>query len=167
MTPTKAFLSLLISAGLVAAATPALAQQRAFDPNAPLDIFTEEQLAFDAQTCTAKLTGNFQITQDQMRLLGESLTARSPKRSGACRDSDINRVEVDRNVFYVTPTERVRADHAVYDLQTDTVTFTGGVIVVRGENVSSSQRLVINLRTNDFTLSGGVRAILYPDRRTP
>lgn len=164
MTPTKPLLSVLIAAGLAAAASPAFAQQRSFDPNAPLDIATQEQLAFDAQACTAKLTGDFQITQDRMRLLGRSLTARSPKRGGECRNTDINRVEVDQNVFYVTPTERVRADHAVYDLQTDTVTFTGGVIVVRGENVSASERLVINLRTNDFTLSGGVRAVLYPDR---
>ena len=160
MTPSKARLPLLIAAAL--AATPALAQDWTFNPNAPLDLSQAEQAAFNQQDCTGELRGNVEINQDRARIRAQTMTTQATKRGSSC--GGIIRVEAKGEVFYVTPNERVRADRAVYDLRADTVTFTGGVIVVRGDNVTSSDRLVINLRTNDFTLGGGVRAILYPDR---
>lgn len=164
MTPSKASLSLLIATAAMAWAPCALAQAPAwtFNPNAPLDVSAPEQAAFDQQTCRGELRGNVEINQDRVRLRARTMTTQATKRGSSC--DGITRVEADGEVFYVTPSERVRADHAVYDLRADTVTFTGGVIVVRGENVTSSDRLVINLRTNDFTLGGGVRAVLYPER---
>lgn len=162
MTLKTAALSVLIAAAVVGTAAPALAQEWTFNPNAPLDVSAPEQAAFDQQNCTGELRGNVEINQDRVRLRARTMKTQATKRGGSC--DGITRVEADGEVFYVTPNERVRADHAVYDLRADTVTFTGGVIVVRGDNVTSSDRLVVNLRTNDFTLGGGVRAVLYPER---
>ena len=44
------------------------------------------------------------------------------------------------------------------------MTFTGGVIVVRGQDVAATDKLVINLRTNDFAMTGATRSIIYPER---
>lgn len=169
MTPSKTIPSALIAAAAallaVAGAGPALAQAKTsgwtFNPNAPLEVSQAEELAADLQTCSGTLNGNVEINQDRVRLRARTMTTQQAKRGGSC--GAINRVEAQGDVFYVTPNERVRADRAVYDVRADTVTFTGGVIVVRDQNVSSSDKLVINLRTNNFSLTGGVHAVLYPE----
>lgn len=157
----KALLSALLAATTLATAAPALAQWVA-NPNAPVSVGAEEQGAFDTQTCTSQWKGNVEVTQDRIRLRAQSLTTHHAKRGGSC--GDIQKLDADRDVYYVTPNESVRADRAVYNLADDTVTFTGGVIVVRGQNVATSQRLVINLKNNDASLNGRVRGVFYPDR---
>jgi lipopolysaccharide export system protein LptA len=161
MTPTKALLSVLFAAGLSSLAAPAVAQW-ALDPDAPLDISAPEQSNYSTQTCVLELKGDVQITQDRVRLIAGSITGRQAKRAGAC--GAWTRLEADRDVYYVTPDEKVRADHAVYDVSGKTVTFTGGVVVVRGQNVAAADKAVINLKTNDFTLTGHTRSIVYPER---
>jgi lipopolysaccharide export system protein LptA len=160
MTPTKAILTVLI-VGLCATAAPAMAQA-VLDPNAPLDISAPEQSEYRTDTCTLELKGNVSITQDRVRLLAGTITTSQAKRAGNC--GAWTRLEAVRDVYYVTPNEKVRADRAVYDVSGKTVTFTGGVIVVRGQDVAATDKLVINLRTNDFTMTGAVRSIIYPDR---
>jgi len=160
MTPTKATLALLI-AGLCATAAPAMAQA-VLDPNAPLDISAPEQSEYKTQTCTLELRGNVSITQDRLRLLAGTITTYQAKRGGNC--GAWTRLEAVRDVYYVTPNEKVRADRAVYDVTGKTVTFTGGVIVVRGQDVAATNKLVIDLRTNDFTMTGGSRSIIYPEQ---
>ena len=161
MTPTKATLAAL-TAGLCAiAAAPAMAQA-VLDPNAPLDISAPEQSEYRMQTCTLELKGNVSITQDRIRLLAGTITTYQAKRGGDC--GAWTRLEAVRDVYYVTPSERVRADRAVYDVTGRTVTFTGGVVVVRGQDVAATEKLVIDLRTNDFTMTGGSRSIIYPGR---
>jgi lipopolysaccharide export system protein LptA len=162
MTPTKATLAVLI-ASLCAAAAPAMAQA-VLDPNAPLDISAPEQSEYKTQTCTLELKGNVSITQDRIRLLAGTITTYQAKRGDNC--GAWTRLEAVRDVYYVTPDERVRADRAVYDIAGKTVTFTGGVIVVRGQDVAATDKLVINLRTNDFAMTGATRSIIYPERTT-
>jgi lipopolysaccharide export system protein LptA len=159
----KAILSAVTAAALAAAVAPAMAQSEwTFNPNAALDVTSEEQ-RLNAQTCTVALSGNVEIMQDRIRLRARMMNGYSERRGGDCGDS-MTRVEADGDVYYVTPNESVRADHAVYNLANNTATFTGGVIVVRGQNVAAADKLVINLATNDFTLSGHTRSILYPER---
>jgi lipopolysaccharide export system protein LptA len=140
---------------------PALAQWSA-NPNAPVSVSAEEQGAFNTSTCVSNWRGNVEVTQDRIRLRARTLTTHHVKRGGSC--GDISRMEAENDVYYVTPNEAVRADKAVYNLTADTVTFTGGVIVQRGQNVATSERLVINLRNNDAALSGRVRGVFYPSR---
>ena len=163
MTPTKATLAALIAGFCAAAiaAAPAMAQA-VLDPNAPLDISAPEQSEYRMQTCTLELKGNVSITQDRIRLLAGTITTYQAKRGGDC--GAWTRLEAVRDVYYVTPNERVRADRAVYDVTGRTVTFTGGVVVVRGQDVAATEKLVIDMRTNDFTMTGGSRTIIYPQR---
>ena len=156
----KAIVPALAAAGLVSAA-PALAQT-ALEPNGPVDLGYEGDGVFNPNTCSWEAVGNVRVTQNRIRLIAQRMVVRSPRRGGEC-GSGIVHVQADGDVYYVTPTESIRADHAVYDLPNDTVTFTGGVIVVRGKNVSTAGRVVINVKTNATTMSGGTRAILYPE----
>ena len=164
MTPTKATIAVLMIAGLCATAAPAMAQA-VLDPNAPLDISAPEQGEYKTQTCTLELKGDVSITQDRIRLLAGTITTYQARRGGDC--GAWTRLEAVRDVYYVTPNERVRADRAVYDVSGKTVTFTGGVVVVRGQDVAATDKLVINLATNDFTMTGAVRSVIYPARTAP
>ena len=156
----KAIFPALAAAGLLSAA-PALAQT-ALEPNGPVDLAYEGDGAFNPNTCTWEVVGDVRVTQNRIRLIAQRMSVRSPRRGDRCGGGIVH-VQADGDVYYVTPNESVRADHAVYDLPNDTVTFTGGVIVVRGKNVSTAERVVVNVKTNATTMSGGTRAILYPE----
>jgi lipopolysaccharide export system protein LptA len=84
---------------------------------------------------------------------------------------DVDRVEADGNVFYVTPEQTVRGDHAVYTYATDIVVVTGDVVAVRARTWRAATSMTVNTKTNDVKMESNatgrgkrrVRAVLYPD----
>jgi lipopolysaccharide export system protein LptA len=153
-------LSIGMIAASVLAAGAASAQEWRPDPNAPLDISASESGVFNNENCTSVWKGSVRVVQGRARLMSQTMTTRAPKRAGKCGDT--NKLELERNVFYVTPDAVVRADHALYDRDADTVLFTGDVIVTRGKDVSTGTKLTVNLKTNDTTMEGPVRAFIQP-----
>ena len=129
------------------------------DPNEPVDLKSDGSQTSNGG-CTLVLTGHVQVTQKQARLVGHMATAVSPKKGSGC--GDYQTVDVDKDVFYVTPDATVRADHALYDLGADKVTFTGSVVMLRGDDVGTGNKLVMDLKTNDYTLDGPVHAVIAP-----
>lgn len=153
--------ALLIGVVLAAVAGPATAQWT-HDTRAPVLVDFRGETVSSAQTCRSDASGDLEITQDQMRLRAKTMVVHQAGRPGSC--GEVIRAEADRDVLYVTPNERVRADHADYDFVNDTLTFTGGVVVVRGQDVAATERLVINVKTNATRMSGGVKAVIYQER---
>ncbi len=135
------------------------AQPFRLDPNSPVDL-KEDALETKNGGCTLVLTGHVQVTQKDARLVGRSAVAVSPKKGNGC--GDFQTVDVDKDVYYVTPDATVRADHALYDLANDKVIFTGSVVLVRGDNVGTGAKLVMDTKTNDYTMDGPVHAVLMP-----
>lgn len=129
------------------------------DPNEPVDVHSETS-NYKQDSCTLVLTGNVQITQKQARLVGHTANAVAAKKAGKCADMD--KIDVDKDVYYVTPDETVRADHALYDLTASKVTFTGQVVAVRGTDVATGSRLVVDLKTNEYNMEGPVHAVITP-----
>jgi lipopolysaccharide export system protein LptA len=129
------------------------------DPNAPVGVASDTS-NYKQDSCTLVLTGNVQITQKQARLVGHTANAVAAKKAGKCADMD--KIDVDKDVYYVTPDETVRADHALYDLTANKVTFTGQVVTVRGADVATGSRLVVDLKTNEYSMEGPVHAVITP-----
>jgi lipopolysaccharide export system protein LptA len=84
----------------------------------------------------------------------------------------VDHMVAEGHVFFVSPTQNARSDHAVYELAPDTITMTGDVIVEQGESVIHGQRLVIDVKSGHATMasaaetktpSGRVRGIFYPN----
>ena len=80
-------------------------------------------------------------------------------------------VVADGHVFFVSTTQTARGTHAVYDVEPDTITMTGDVIIEQGESVIHGAKLVIDVRTGHATMasdgesrtpSGRVRGVFYP-----
>lgn len=109
------------------------------------------------------LEGNAEATQGDNRLRAGRLNLVT---SG---DGALTRIEASGDIYYVTPTETMRGDRAVYTPADDTVVITGDVILTQGENVMTGARLTYNVRSGTARMEGGgqagrVQGVFYPNR---
>jgi lipopolysaccharide export system protein LptA len=171
-----------VVAGLaVGLAAPALAQLSP-QSNAPIDV-TGDQLEAQPQQCLAIYRGNVEALQGASRLRTDVLDLyakpAAPDAHPAASDAGavstkcgaLERMEAHGSVYYVTPSEVVKGDDAVYLADAKTITVTGDVVVSQGKNVVVGNRLVINTDTQHATMesnvtgagkAGRVRSVLYP-----
>jgi len=78
---------------------------------------------------------------------------------------DIRTMTARGNVFYITPDLKANGDVGVYVASTDTITMTGNIILVRGDDVAKGERLTIELAAGKTTLDGGgsqVNMVIVP-----
>ena len=165
----------------LAASSPAVAQL-AQNSDAPLDITADELEVVNAQ-CQATYKGGAEALQDTSRLRADVLKIfykpsqggkNGTSGTGSNCGSLMDHMEAIGSVYYVTPQQRVHGDNAFYDAATDTITVTGDVIAVRGNDVLRGTKLVINSNTGDAQMqsSGGgrgkpnrVRTVIYPKQQ--
>ena len=158
----------------------------------------EDMLQRDDVKHITTLTGSVEANQCGARLVTDKLTiisygpgegpnaqakpaapapaAKAPGAS-ASDDTSINGVKqmiAEGHVFYVTQNETARGDHGVFDAEPDTITLTGGVIVVQGKNVMRGDKMVIDRKTGltkvDSVATGRtnanrVRTVIYNDNQ--
>lgn len=169
--------ALMLAAALLAApAAPANAQLAA-GSNAPVDITADELEVINAR-CLAIWRGSAEALQDNSRLRADVLTIRyaaaRPARTGSESScGELQGLDAQGSVYYVTPTQRVRANAAVYDAAADTITMTGDVVAAQGQNVLRGERLVIQVSTGQARMEtsargagtpGRVRGVFYPNQ---
>lgn len=153
----RTFLPLLAIAGVLAAA-PAGAQSNAGG----------QPVMFGANTGEVTptgfaLRGAAEVLQGDNRLRADAI-------DGASSDGALQRVEASGNVYFVTPTQTIRGDRAVYTLGNGEVVVSGDVVLTQGRNVLTGGRLVYNVRTEQARMEGAPRAgsgsriqgVMYP-----
>jgi lipopolysaccharide export system protein LptA len=143
----------------------------------PIDISADRSETFQPQRKSV-WEGNVIAVQGQDKLQTPRLEvyfAESGNRAAQSASSGpdmgrIERMEADGPVFFITPTQRAKGDHATYDATSDTITLTGNVLLVQDKNVVKGERLVIEQKTGHSTLYAGaktekgrVRAVFYPN----
>jgi lipopolysaccharide export system protein LptA len=181
MAPAAIALSLLggqaLLGGAAMAQTPAAGGGN--NSSAPVDISADEQEVITSQ-CKTIFRGAVEVLQDKARMRASTMTVYNRRKvpgkasstPGGNDCGDVDHVEADGNVFYVTPEQTVRGDHAVYDYATDTIVVTGDVVAVQGQDVARGDRMTIKTKTNDVKMESNatgrgkprVRAVLYPDQ---
>lgn len=118
------------------------------------------------------LVDNVDITQGDARLRANVVTLEyggGPAGAGGGPTSgfgDIKTMTARGEVFYVTPDLKANGDLGIYDAQKDTITLTGNVILVRGDDVAQGNRLVMELAAGKTTLDGGtsqVNMVIIPN----
>ena len=97
------------------------------------------------------LRGRAEVTQGQNRLRADAITLYR----NASGDPD--RVEATGTVYFVTPTQSMRGDRAVYTMSNGELVVTGNVILNQGRNVLTGGRLVYNVNTDAANMSGAPR----------
>lgn len=169
--PTFASLALAL-----ALAAPGLAAaQIAPAGHGPVDV-TADQLEVQQGQCLADWSGNAEALQDTSRLRADSLKIFNKPLGGANGGQScgpLERMEADGQVYYVTPNQVVKADHAVYTAADTTIVMTGDVVAAQGKNVVAGSKLVVNTSTGVATMvtgvtgrgaKGRVRGVLFPDQ---
>lgn len=160
-----------VSATALILSSGAAMAQVASDSSAPVDISADEQEVINSQ-CRQIFRGNVEMLQDKSRLRASVVNVYTKRKAGAqggC--GEVDHVEADGDVFFVTPEQTVRGDHAVYTYYNDIVVITGNVIVVRDQDVARGDKMTVNTKTNDVKLESNakgrgkqrVRAVVYPD----
>jgi lipopolysaccharide export system protein LptA len=180
MAPAAIAFSLMGASLATGSAAAQTAPGSANNSSAPVDISADEQEVITSQ-CKTIFRGAVEVLQDKARMRAAVMTVYNRRKTPGKTSSapggnndcgDVDRVEADGNVFYVTPEQTVRGDHAVYDYATDTVVVTGDVVAVQGQDVARGDRMTIKTKTNDVKMESNatgrgktrVRAVLYPDQ---
>ncbi|MEL7540333.1 MAG: LptA/OstA family protein [Pseudomonadota bacterium] len=118
------------------------------------------------------LIDNVDITQGTARLRADIVTIEYGGAGGTTATTglgsnfgDIRTMTARGNVFYVTPDLKANGDLGVYVASADTITLTGDITLVRGEDVAKGDRLVMELAAGKTTLDGGnsqVKMVINP-----
>jgi lipopolysaccharide export system protein LptA len=169
----------VLAAALLAGAA-AHAQQLGPNSDGPVDI-TADQLEVQNKACISTWTGRAEALQGSARIRADTIrTFFQPKAggstgtgTGAC--GDLIKIEAEGSVYYVTSKDqRVRGDRGVYEAGSETVTLTGDVVAVQGQNVLRGNRMVFNTRTGEGRMVGGSsgpnasarpRGVFYPSKK--
>lgn len=144
----------------------------------------------------ATFTGNVQVVQGDSTLRSKELTifyygdagkpadGKSPQQpqpkqgatSGpagtpsAPQGRDIRRLEAEGNVVVISKDQKATGQRGVFDMPSNTVTLTGGVVVSQGDNVIRGDRLHVDLTSQrsriDSAAGGGrVQGVFKPGAR--
>lgn len=177
MTSTRDLVGTTVVALIVLVACGTARAQIETKSNAPIDITANEAEVVNSK-CLAIWRGAAEALQGDTRLRANIITVHEAVKSkggdGQQTCGATQSVVADGNVYYVTPTQNARGDHAVYTASHDQIVMTGDVIVVQGNNVARGDKLVIKVSTKQFTMESRatgagqrkrVRGVFYPDRQ--
>lgn len=156
-------LAALILAGALLATGPGMAVSQTRG-GGPVQIEADD-IDSNPETRSAVLTGNAAVIQNGSALRSNVLRVTYLGGNGG-PTGDIDRVVADQEVFYVTPTQRVRGDRGVFDARNGRITISGRVTVTQGRNVLQGQELVINTTSGAWNMrgvNGRVRAVFFPE----
>ena len=158
---TKHLLVTAATALALTASGMALAQSRPNTSNQPIGYGADTG---ELTNTSVSLRGRAEITQGQARLRANAIEGVRDESGG------LSSLEATGDVYYVTPTETIRGDRAVYTVSNATVVVTGDVILRQGQNVLTGSRLSYNVYTGQARIEGGggqnggrVRGVFYPE----
>lgn len=154
--------SFVILLGLGVVGGSALAQ--ATSGNGPIEVSAND-LVYDPAAGVSTLVGNASVAQDGAVLRAPRIRVtylRGPNGS----NGDIDKVYTEGETFYITQTEKIRGDRAVFDAPANSVQFFGNVVAVQGQSVLKGSMLTLNTKTRASTMrgmDGRVRAVIFPN----
>ena len=74
---------------------------------------------------------------------------------GSGEQQQIRRIEATGGVLVTQKDQNAAGDSGIFDMQSNTVTLNGNVVVTRGKDVVRGQRLVVDLNTGVSRIDGG------------
>lgn len=159
MTLRAIFLPAAALAAMLAALTaapPALSQSSAIgeglrnhDTNAPVDIGAD-RIEVQDRANRAIVSGNVDVRQAQLRLRAERVTVAYGDRA-----NQIDRIDATGGVVLTSPTETIRGNTAIYDLNEKIITLLGNVSLQNPDGNVNGGRLVYDLETGRAVMDGG------------
>lgn len=130
---------------------------------APIEI-EADQLDVDDNEGLALYKGNVNLRQGEAHLKTAELRVFYDNKGGD-GGQNIQRIVAAGQVVLRSGDRTVSGDTAVVEMNKDTVTLTGNVVLVEGPNVLRGERLTVDLKTKQAKVDGGrnrVQTILTP-----
>lgn len=169
--------ALVIGAGVFLAAAFAApsAHAQLSENGGPVSYSADNLEYFDGER-RLLLTGDVDIVQNDARLRADRITLIFSGSTGGTdgqglASGDIERMIAEGEVYYVRPAQSARGNRAVYEVNQDSVTFSGNVVVASDENVIRGETLVLQIGSRRTTIrpdsSGRVRGVFVPRRGAP
>ena len=118
----------------------------------PIEI-TADSLAVKQDQKTAVFRGSVAAAQGTLRLTADEVTVHYAQAEGSTPPR-ISRIDATGNVFVSSPQETAQGDHGVYDVDSESITLIGSVVLTRDKNVIRGARLVLNLVTGESRIEG-------------
>lgn len=139
----------------------------------PVRVTGDETEATQSE-CLNVWRGSVEALQDQSRLRSNILKVYFKKgppakpgpngQPGQQQCGDLDRMEADGEVYYVTPDRQVRGDHGVYTADDDQIVMTGGVVAMQGQNVVKGDRMVIHVKDGSGHMESAAKGRGKPNR---
>jgi lipopolysaccharide export system protein LptA len=146
----KALMAAALAGLALAASAPAQAQISS--GGGPIS-YSADNLQYADGERQLILTGDVDLVQGDSRIRADRLTLFFSASTSAQNDrqglasGDIERMIAEGDVYYVRPAQSARGNRAVYDVSTDSVTFSGNVVVASDENVIRGETMVLNVNS--------------------
>lgn len=168
----------IAAAASVAFAAPAYAQ---ISENGGPVAYSADNLQYFDNEHRLVLSGNVDIVQNDAHLRANQITLFFSRSSapaagqngggGGLGSGDIQRMLAEGDVYYVRPQQSARGDRADYETSTDSVTFSGNVVVASEENVIRGETLVLQIGSRQTTIrpqnGQRVRGVFVPRHGAP
>ncbi len=156
----------LATTALALAGAPASAQIG--NASLPLDIEADHVEVLDAEHRIV-WRGNVNAVQGDSALRAARIDVyyTGTAADGSSGWGDIDHIEAVENVFYITPEQTARGDRGLYNLDDETITLTGDVVITQGDNTVTTTFFQTDLVSGNsrFGEQGDgqrVRAVLVP-----
>jgi lipopolysaccharide export system protein LptA len=148
--------------------------------NGPIDVTADKLEMVDADHL-AIWRGNVEAVQNGSRLVADTVNvyfsgksaapakpvAKPAAGSSASVGQDwgaVQRLVAEGHVFFVSQDQTARGEHAVYELEPDTITMTGNVVLVQGDNVVKGDKVVIQVKNGHADVISNVTGRNKPER---
>lgn len=131
------------------------------DTSLPVEV-TSDSLSVDQGNGAATFTGNVVIKQGEMTITSDTARVEYGK-----DNSQIERLILNGNVVFATPSEKAESADALYTVATGVVEMTGNVLLTQGPNTINGQTLVYNLDKGTGTMEGRVTTVFTPNGNAP
>jgi lipopolysaccharide export system protein LptA len=153
------------------------AQAQLSENGGPVSYSADNLQYFDADRRLV-LSGNVDLVQNDARLRADQVTLyfsqpaqpAGGQSGGGLGAGDIQRMVAQGDVYYVRPQQSARGDRADYEVATDSVTFSGNVVVASDENVIRGETLVLQIGSRQTTIrpqnGQRVRGVFIPRQTT-
>lgn len=148
-----ALLAAVLGAGL-AQAQEGISALKGHNSKAPIDV--------DAQRVEAQDRADRVIFSGDVVARQQALTLRTSRLTLAYSNNDgidVNRIDASGGVVITSPSETVRGDFAVYDLNEGLITMVGNVRLERQGSFLNGGRLTLDLDTGRAVMDGGLRGV--------
>ena len=123
---------------------------RNHDTNAPVDIGAE-RIEVDDRANRAFITGSVDVRQGRLRLQAPRVTVAYTDAG----NNQIERIDASGGVVVTSPSETIRGNIAIYDIDQRLITLLGNVTLRNQDGNLQGGRLVVDLRSGRAVMDGG------------